>query len=157
MQQLVHRDSVKIGLSGSIYVMCYDATPTLATAKVLEEALVKRFDAAPDAHWALLSVIDATMPPPDQVARAEMARVMKGRGTRVSAVGHVVIGSGFQAGAVRAALVGMTLLARSEYPMKVFPKPGLAVDWLGSVAPNVLKALEVQRTKAEIEQFVGKA
>ncbi|HEY3446351.1 MAG TPA: hypothetical protein VGK67_08290 [Myxococcales bacterium] len=153
MEELVHKDSVRVGLSGSVFLLQYEQTATMAAAKMLDDVLVRRFDATPGGKWAIIVVIDASHPPPDNDTRDAISKAMKNRGDRVSALAYVVLGSGFRAGAVRAALVTLNLLSQAAYPNKVFLKMNDAVDWIGATAPGVLKAFDVSRTKLEIEAF----
>ncbi|MGC4121807.1 MAG: hypothetical protein QM765_45965 [Myxococcales bacterium] len=155
MEELVHKDSVRVGLSGSIFLLQYESTATISAAKLLDDVLVRRFDANPGAKWGIIVVIDSSNPPPDDKTRAAISQSMKGkgRGDRVSALAYVVIGSGFRAGAIRASLVTLNLLSQSAYPKKVFSKLSDAVEWISATAPTVLKALDVPRTKTAIEAF----
>ena len=155
MEELVHRDSVRVGLSGSVIALRYEGTVTVAAARMLDKVLAARFDASPGAQWALLVVIDSSHPPPDAATRAEISRAMKGRGSRVKALAYVVLGTGLRAAAVRATLVGLNLLFRPEYPIKVFAQPGAAVEWIGATSPEALKAIDIPKTKQEIEQFTA--
>jgi len=157
MEELVHKDSVRVGLTGSVFVLRYDDTATQAAAKMLDDVLVRRFDASPGAQWAIVVVIDASHPPPDPETRAAISKSMKGRGPRVAALAYVVVGSGFRAGTIRAALVGLNLLSQSEYPKKVFAQPADAVTWIAATAPQVLTSADVTRTKTEVEQFIASA
>jgi hypothetical protein len=154
MEELVHKDSVRVGLSGSVFLLQYESTATIAAAKMLDDVLVKRFDASPGHKWAIIVVIDSANPPPDDKTRDAISKAMKDRGSRVSALAYVVLGSGFRAGAVRAALVTLNLLSQAPYPKKVFANNlGDAVEWIAATAPHVLKPADASRTKQEIEAF----
>ena len=153
MEELANKHSVKIGLEGSVVVLEYEKTATLEAARMLDEILVKRFDASPGSKWALLVVIDANNPPPDNQTRDAISKAMKGHGGRVSALAYVVLGTGFRAGSIRAALVTLNLLSQSEYPKKVFKQTDDAVEWIGATAPHVLPALQLPQTKLAVAQF----
>lgn len=153
MRELAHRDAVKIGECGSVFVLHYDATPTMATVKVLEEVLVKRMDSEPNARWVMLINIDASAPVPDPSVQAATAKVMKGQGTRLAAMAYVVLGTGFQAGAVRFALVALTMLSGAKYPIKVFKSNDEALSWVGATVPQVASAENIAKARVEIPEF----
>lgn len=153
MEELVHRDSVRVGLTGKVFLLKYESTVTMAGATLLNDVLVRRFDSTPGGKWAIIVVIDASNPPPDNATRDAISRAMKDRGERVSALGYVVLGAGFRAGAVRASLVTLNLLSQAAYPKRVFSNVNDAIDWISATAPHVLAAGDVARTKLEIEAF----
>ncbi|HEY3446170.1 MAG TPA: hypothetical protein VGK67_07385 [Myxococcales bacterium] len=153
MQELAHNDAVRIGERDPILVLRYVGTPTLATAGLLEEVLVKRFDSDPKKQWAFLLVIDASKPVPEKSVQERLAALMAGHASQVAALADVVVGTGFQAATVRFALVAMSMLSKPGYPIKVFRSTPEALEWIAATAPQLLRAADLSATRADVEQF----
>jgi hypothetical protein len=153
MQELAHDDAVKMGKCGSIIVIRYKATPTRETVKLFEDVIGKLLNENREHRWALLIIIEASIPVPKNTFQTAMAKLMNSADSPVSAIGHVVLGRGFQAAAVRFSIIGTIMLSRAKYPVKVFQDSGKALDWLSTTTPQIVKVGDLPRMRAEIEQF----
>lgn len=79
---------------------------------------------------ASLVVVEPRAATPDSDTRPVFAAGMRECGSRLHGVAYVVAAKGFRGAAVRAAISGLSLLAREPYPTKVFTSTGDAAAWL---------------------------
>lgn len=75
-------------------------------------------------------VIHNKLPLPDGAARRSFMNLMRDRGRELACVGVVVLGGGFWASAMRNAVIGMRVLAPSNFDFNVFGSCEEVVDWL---------------------------
>ena len=79
---------------------------------------------------AALAVVEPAAPPPDAGARPVFAKAMRECGPVMRGGAYVVPAGGFAAATIRAAITGLSLLAREPYPIEVFAAPERASAWI---------------------------
>lgn len=84
---------------------------------------------------AVYNIIERGIPMPDSETRKLAADIIHDTGDHLRCTSTCVIADGIWAGMARAALAGITLLARHTHPQKVFGDLASAAEW---VAPLVV-------------------
>jgi hypothetical protein len=116
-------------LSGLLFQIYRTETPTEA-ARTAERVAADIVTAGQEPR-GLFIVTHAGASAPQGEAREILARL----GTRMKGArgcAFVSKGSGFGASMMRSILTGMVLLARPDFPVKLFSETSPAVDWLAS-------------------------
>lgn len=104
-----------------------------------------------EAGIGIVTVVEPNAPPPDGAVRPIFAKGMREHGARIRACAYVVPQGGFGGAAVRAAITGLSLLAREPYPTRTFTSPATAAEWLDArlgraiPMPTIVAAIERAR------------
>ena len=104
-----------------------------ATMRFAHQQLARLSESHPEGIGFVIFV-RARTPLPDGEARKEAAKMFANLAPNFRAVGAIVEGSGFWAGAARSVMAGITALMRSPYPVKIFSTAEDMASWL---APRV--------------------
>jgi hypothetical protein len=75
-------------------------------------------------------VVEPKAPPPEADVRPLFTAAMRECGPRIRGVAYVVPAGGFRGAAVRAAITGLSLVAREPYPTHVFAESERAAAWI---------------------------
>jgi hypothetical protein len=113
-------------------VIRWRATPTLASVAFLDDALSRAFPHHRTRSFAVMPVLDALAGQPARDARERLAAIMTKYDIAIFAAAYVVLGTGFQAAAVRGAITALMLMARPSHATKVFATVADALEWLAA-------------------------
>jgi hypothetical protein len=123
---------VKVGRAPGLVVVRWQATPTPASVAFLDDALARALPLHRTRPFALMAVLNALTGQPARDARERLAAVMTRYDPMIYAAAYVVLGTGFQAAAVRGAITALMLMARPTHATKVFAAAADALEWLAS-------------------------
>jgi serine/threonine protein kinase len=154
LESLLDDPAVRVGRAGAgLFVVRWVETPDVGSVARLDAALVRAMRDRGGRAVAIMPIVEAGKPQPGAGARAALARLMERHDRGLYAVAYVVLGTGFQAAALRGTITGLMLLARHTHVTKVFATVPLAVRWLISRAHAVGEAPPDLALVAAIEAF----
>jgi hypothetical protein len=122
-------DDALIGTWDDFFLLVWRRETTLDAIAHAND-LVRRFRGQRAAGIGLFTVIAEGAPRPSADARRALAKMLESGEGQVLASVVVFEGDGFRAAAVRAVVTGLTLLARSSFPHRVFESRRDAARWL---------------------------
>jgi hypothetical protein len=103
----------------------------------------------------LLTVVQASAPPPDPTQRQAIADVLRGASDYVKSSAVVIEGDGFRSAFVRGVVTGLTLLARQKFPHQVRSMTNAAATFVEVFEPQrdaVVTARALERAIADARQ-----
>ena len=89
------------------------------------------------AGMGIIIVVESKALVPDADARPVFVAGMRECGPSIRGAAYVVTASGFGGAAIRAAISGLSLVAREPYPTRVFATPNDAAKWLSTTLRDV--------------------
>jgi len=113
-------------------------------ARVLREMVAEH-----EQGVGIVTVVEPNAPPPDGAVRPIFAKGMREHGSKIRACAYVVPQGGFGGAAVRAAITGLSLVAREPYPTRTFATPDAAAEWLDA---RLARAIPMSTIVAAIER-----
>jgi serine/threonine protein kinase len=154
LEALLVDPAVRVGrASPGLLVVRWAETPDVGSVARLDAALVRAMRDRGSRRVAIMPVVEASKPQPGPGARAALARMMERHDAAIYAVAYVVLGTGFQAAALRGTITGLMLLARHTHPTKVSATVPLAIRWLTSRAQAAGEPAPGFEAAAAIERF----
>jgi hypothetical protein len=145
---------VRVGrVAPGLVVIRWTSTPDARAVARMDAAVVRAMRDRGARTVGIVPIVDAGAPQPDPEARAALARVMEKHDRALYGTAYVVLGSGFQAAAIRGAITGLMLLARHTHATKVFATVPQAVRWLASRAEAAGEPAPGLEAAAAIERF----
>jgi hypothetical protein len=141
-------EGVRARLVGGVLVFHHYAPLVPATVPVIAKA--RRAALAASSHLAVMVVLSATLPAPDAKTRGLLSELLRSNDGHIVAMAYVIVGAGFAAAGMRAAVTGVSLLVRTGYPAKVFATIPEAMLWLtlqtgGSAATSAALAEQAEQ------------
>lgn len=151
--------SKKLGDPGSLPVVIWRDIFVLldsGTLRVPDYALLERMALAQAYRHPFglgcLIVLPATAKPPPEEVRKTIAGVLNRTTASIRCMCWLVLGSGFRAATVRAALSGLRMLSQTPYPTHVSATAGEALQWILEHLENGKeRSSEVESIMAEID------
>jgi hypothetical protein len=120
------------GCLRDLVILCWRRIPTAERARRATRLVRDATTEHAATGVGIVIVVEETASTPDAAARALFAEVMRERSQSIRAVGYIVPAGGFGGAAIRAAITGLSLVARETYPTRVFASPDATLTWLSS-------------------------
>ncbi len=105
----------------------------------------------------LLTIVQATAPPPESKQRDMIANFLRGGSDYIKCSAVVVEGDGFRASLVRGVVIGLTMLARQKFPHQVQSMPNAVAAFARVLEPNKDPAKTAQALEDAINAVRVKA
>ncbi len=134
-----------IGTWGDVLIMVWRGQANTESATAFARELA-RFASTREEGIGLISIILKSASIPKADARKVMANVLGE--TRIAVSTAVMEGSGFRASAVRGFVQGLSMLARNDYPHKVFGTIDESGKWFANTAIERAPAWDLSPTAA---------
>jgi hypothetical protein len=110
-----------------LFVIVDDGHVTIQEYERMEPRVRVQAKTCPNGLGCFVIIPEKAVPPPSAV-RNYLAGML-GR-LPIRALGYLVEGTGFKAATVRAALIGLGIFQRNNYPSKVFTSLDVGLGWL---------------------------
>jgi hypothetical protein len=131
LPQQVHVDgSVKVATWRNVLLTAWTGPIEYGSVRAVYDHGAALAAARGGGKIAYLSAVVGQLPMPGDTARLDAAKLWKKSDTHMCCGAIVITAEGFWAGAARAALTGIMVLASPGYPTKVFSKPEDATAFL---------------------------
>jgi hypothetical protein len=150
LETIEDNESFRVGLAGDLVVFYHFAPMTAVTVEQVRQVFDRMV--ATKSRFANLVVMQEGLPAPSSEFRDGMIRVVRERADHVAGLALIIQGKGFGAAALRAALAGMTLLARTRYPIKAFATVSEGTRWLSGILQ--ISSDTAAASLREIETFI---
>jgi hypothetical protein len=137
-ESLMSSGHVQVGAAGCVMLSRYDGLGDLATTLQVQQvalALARR-RGTQIGSVVMVGAGRGAVNAGDNAQRSAFLRAMKEVEPHMFATAVVVTSDGFAGAALRAFVSGISLAARSPYPLKVFDGFASARDWIVPLAPR---------------------
>jgi hypothetical protein len=129
LERLYEGPDFSLGRIRDVLIIRWWRTPTVAACEELDRAMTRAL--LTGARTVVLPVVDTSVAAPTGAARAALEDVIAKQDRMIDRVVYVVLGTGFQAAAIRAVITGMVLAKRPRHRTTVYPTVSAAVAALG--------------------------
>ena len=155
--RLAHLDhDVAIGTGNDLYVVIWRDRTTHegihAIAQTFSDYARNRAR-----EIALITIIEQNAKMPSSECRTELAQTLAATSPYVLISAVAFEGSGFVAAGIRSVVIGLTMLARQEFPHRVFSTVALAADWIEAEhlsSRKTFKSCELQSQVTSLRRLV---
>jgi hypothetical protein len=129
----IHADTSEYAIAtiGGVVVQLYRTATPVDAARLATQVAEQVVTAGLEPR-GLFIVVRERAKPPEGEARQLLTRL----GTRMSGAAgcaFVARGEGFGSAIMRSVMAGMTLLARPDFPVRIFAEPDAALMWFGGL------------------------
>jgi hypothetical protein len=141
--QVVERSTeFSCGSYGPLAISVWDRPATEPDARAASQLL--RTLSTTRSEVLVLAILGPNTPPAGSEIRDIIGKALQDLGPKLRGSATVVEGQGFRAAALRAALLGMSMVVRSSHPQKTFATVGEAAAFLSTLSDELRESNIVQ-------------
>lgn len=154
--ELFHVDQdLIVGGAGRLVVLVWRRRTTIEGVRVCREYVARRCVRKGD-DFAIMSIVEAKATLPDSQARHAIAEMLQNGDRCFQISGLVFEGTGFFAATIRSVVTGITLMAKQNYPHRVFDSVASAARFFEREQPagnsRPLVARDIERIVGELRR-----
>jgi hypothetical protein len=139
------------GYWNDLFLGIWRGAPTVAGAREWSRQLEHMLARNPKG-FACMSIVEATAPIPDGVARRALVATMDG-GVGIRAIAGIQLAEGFTGAAVRCVLLAIANMTRSPYPRGIFKQCDEGARWLSPYLDDGRGQVTPARIIAVVNEF----
>lgn len=128
----------------------------VATVEIFDRSalLTRGYMARVQGKFALLTIVDANVPPPSDAVRKRGTQDIDAHKGKLYASGLVVLATGFSGAALRAAVSTMLMFVQPGYPSKIHGSEAECAAWLAPLVRASSPRYRESVTNAAMLQFL---